>query len=285
MLPISLPSGVTSRDAFRPSFFLAFGALMHRSTRIWFRFSLRGWERLPTGPVIFVGNHSAIGVADILCMLGAWRTRFGLSRRCVGMMHDLFVRFPIVGRMAQGFGAVPANPRAAREAIARGHDVICFPGGDIDSCRPFTAAREVRFGRRRGYVRLALETGLPIVPLATIGSHWSYLILPGGETVARILGLRRWTRNTTWPITVGGVAAAVVIALVLASALPAWAIIVALVAMLLPTPVRVTTEMLEPIDICAATAHLEDPAARIEAAHLLVHGALVSAVGTMGHRT
>ena len=89
------------------------------------------------------------------------------------MMHDFFVSAPFIGWLARSFGAVRAEPTAARDAFARGYDVLCFPGGDIDAMRPFTRPREVRFGVRRGYIRIALEHGVPIVPVATIGSHYS----------------------------------------------------------------------------------------------------------------
>jgi hypothetical protein len=53
--------------------------------------------------------------------------------------------------------------------------------------------------------------------------------------------------------------------------------------MLVPNPSRVTTDVLEPIDVRALTAHIADHDARIEAAHALVHGALARAVATMSH--
>jgi 1-acyl-sn-glycerol-3-phosphate acyltransferase len=268
---------------FRPSVYLAFGALQNGWNRVWHRYELRGTERVPARPCLFVGNHSGLGIADVLCMVGAFRARFGLARRCVGMMQDLFVAMPIVGWFARSFGAVYASPDAARQAFARGYDVACFPGGDIDSCRPFTAHREVHFGDRRGYVRLALATGIPIVPVATIGSHFSYLVLPGGEQVARLARALGAKRSKRFPITLG--ALGVLLALILGAlgvASPWW-ILAALLAAIFPTPVRVTSEILAPIDVRAATAHIADPAERVEAAHRLVHGALAEAVQTLRH--
>jgi hypothetical protein len=52
----------------------------------------------------------------------------------------------------------------ARAELAAGRDVITFPGGDLDAGRPFHLPRVVRFGNRRGYAKLALEAGVPIVP-------------------------------------------------------------------------------------------------------------------------
>jgi 1-acyl-sn-glycerol-3-phosphate acyltransferase len=223
-------------------------------------------------------------VADVLCLIGAWQARFGSSRRVVGMMHDLFIAMPIVGWFARGFGAVRADPAAAREGFARGYDVACFPGGDIDACRPMTAPWEVRFGPRRGYVRLALEAGVPIVPVVTIGSHFSYLVLPGSEHVAR---LARWVagcRFKALPVTVGGLAVVAVLALTVAGIASPWWIAVASICALVPTPVRVTSAFLSPIDVRATTAHLASFEDRVELGHELVLGAIHGALRDMRHR-
>ena len=93
---------------------------------------------------------------------------------------------PGVRDLIRSVGAVEASPEAASAAFARGHDVLVYPGGDIDAYRGLHRPRDVVFGSRRGYARLALEAGIPVVPVATIGSHWSYLVLPGrGSSVAR----------------------------------------------------------------------------------------------------
>ena len=268
---------VCAQDAgFRPALYLWLGRLVARITRIWFRYRIDGLERIPRRPVLLVGNHSGIGIADVLCLFGAWREAFGLVRRPVGMMHEMFVDAPIIGFFARAIGAVRADPRAAREAFACGRDVVAFPGGAIDSCRPITARNEVRFGAHRGYAKLALELGVPIVPFATVGSHETYIILPGFYRITRALGLH--SRGTIVPITLGAVGLIVTLALALAGVVPPLLVLAALVVALVPSPFRVTTHVLPPIDVVTATAHLPDERARIELAHELVLGALQRAV-------
>jgi 1-acyl-sn-glycerol-3-phosphate acyltransferase len=224
-----------------------------------------------------------MGIVDVLCLLGAWAARYDGARRGVGMMHKMFITAPIVGAIARGFGAVPADPAAAKLAFARGYDVASFPGGDIDSCRPFNEARRVFFGPRRGYIRLALAERVPIVPLATLGSHHTYTLLPGGAAIARVTRMKRWARCERFPLVLGTVIAVAVLALTIAGLAPWWALALAMLAMVVPNPVRVTTLVLPPIDVAARTAHIADPDARIEAAHELVFGALEHAVATMEH--
>jgi 1-acyl-sn-glycerol-3-phosphate acyltransferase len=141
----------------------------------------------------------------------------------------------------------------------------------------------LRFNDRRGYVRLALERGVKVVPLATLGSHHSYTMLPGGEALACALDLHRRLRTHCLPLPLGGLAA--ILAIVLAAAGVLWWPIAAMVALLglVPWPVRVTSELLEPIDVVGETAHLADFEERVEHAHELVHGRLQRAVATMDH--
>ena len=182
------------RDHFNPRVFTLFGRLMSVVSRVWFRYALRGANRVPSSACLFVGNHSGIGIADVLCMLGAAQRYFGLTRRIVGLMHVTF----LAPRARSSLPRVRRGRRVTREregGARGGPRRRRVPGGDLDSCRPFFAPREVRFGARRGYVRLALETGAPVVPIATIGSHYTYLLAPGGAWISRALGLKRLTET------------------------------------------------------------------------------------------
>ncbi len=281
--PFSSREAEALESHYRPGFAVAFGRLMHAVNRVWFRFSLRGQLNVPNTPCLFVGNHSGIGIADVLCLLGGWLAHTKGRRRFVGMMHKMFIQTPVVGHIAAAFGAVPANPDNAKAALRRGYDVATFPGGDLDSCRPFTEARRVVFGGRRGYVRLALETGVPIVPVATIGSHFTYTLLPGGAAIARITRMKQWGRCEKFPLVLGTLVALLVAALALANVVPWWLVPVAVLLALVPNPVRVTSAFLPPIDVTSATAHITNESERIEAAHAMVHEALSKAVATMQH--
>ncbi len=246
-------------------------------SRRWFRFELRGLERLPPGPCLFVANHSGAGYADVVTLLGELGSRFGAERRVVGLSHGFPLALPGYGGFLRSLGAVDASHEAARAAFARGYDVLVYPGGDIDAYRGLHRPRDVVFGARRGYARLALEMGVPVVPVATIGSHWTYLVPPGVGRLGRALGLKKRIRAEVVPLTLGalGVGAAALFA--------PWALPFALAAAIVPTPARVTTELLPAIDVRAATEHETDVEARVERAHELVHGALQAAVRALEH--
>jgi 1-acyl-sn-glycerol-3-phosphate acyltransferase len=254
-----------------PGLARVFEAFLGLVARYWFRFRVHGTDNVPAEAAIFVGNHSGIGIADVICLLGA-RAQIAPHRRAVGLMHDLFVNMPLVGRLVRAAGAVSARPAHARQALARGYHVAVFPGGNLDACRPITEARRVVFGKRRGYVRLALETGAPVVPIATLGSHPTYVLLPWiGDWVGP--WLRRWglSRDERLPVPLASlVVLGAVVGLAL-GLLPWWSLLVALLVLLVPNPCRIDSVILEPIDLRAATSHVDDPEARIELANAIVH--------------
>ncbi len=235
-----------------------------------FRYELRGLERVPPPPCLFVGNHSGLGVVEILCMLTSWYEAFGDERPVLGLAHDFLFRVPVLASVMRGIGAVPASSEAAHEALAGGRDVLVFPGGERDAARPFYEANRVDFGARRGYVRIAREARVPIVPVATIGSHRTYTMAPGGDFLARSLGLKKLLRVERVPLPTGWIVGTAAAGAAVAGALPGWAGGLAFALGWLPNPVHVTTELLPPVRVT------DD--ADVEEVHRLVHGALQDAV-------
>lgn len=242
----------------------------------YFRYELRGMERLPDGPCLIVGNHSGFGIVEELMLVGEWSARDD-DRRAWGLVHDLFY-----GHYYRALGAIPASQENARTALRHGDDVLVFPGGDVDCCRPFYQPRAVDFAGRRGYVRLAIEEGIPVVPLATVGSHWTWTFLPGGRLLARVPGVRRLFRADIVPLPTALFGFLGVLSAVLFLGWPAWTAAIAIVAGLLPTPIRVTSEVCSPIDVTAIAADqpLDDA---LEAGHRAVHGRLQMTVRELGH--
>ena len=165
-----------------------------------------------------------------------------------------------------------------------GTDGPVFPVGQLLACPVVSGcAPTVVFGRRRGYLRIALGAGVPIVPLATIGSHFTWTSLPGGDVVARRLGLKRLARIERLPMPLA--------AFVLLGMLPGFGLGIfplpvmagAALAAALPNPVPVTSEVLRPIDVAAETAHVEDEETRLELGHQIVARTLARAVRGMRH--
>lgn len=164
----------------------------------------------------------------------------------VGLAHDVGLKQPLRWGVVR-IGGIRATSSAAIEVLRRGYDILVFPGGDLDALRPFAARYDVHWEGRSGFVRTAAISGVPIVPLATCGSHAQYTFLPGGRTVARILGLTRY-RIKTWPLPLGSFA---LVGATLGAALgwlPAKWIAVGVLVAFFPNPTRMHLKFLPPID-------------------------------------
>lgn len=160
---------------------------------VYFGAEVRGWERLPEkGPYLVVGNHSGgAETNDAAWFLTRWVEEKGPEEPLYVLAYDLLFAYPVLGPVLPRLGMLPASPENAREALARGAAVVVFPGGDQEAFRPWSHRNRIEFGGRKGFVRLALEAGVPVVPMTIHGAHQSTFVLTRGRALARHLGLHR----------------------------------------------------------------------------------------------
>ncbi len=210
---------------------------------------VEGIENLPaTGPVLVVGNHSCLFYMPDVWIAGtAIVGRRGLGSPSYALGYDLLFAVPGVGTYLRRIGAIPARNREAEEALADGALVLVYPGGDWEACRPWSERNRVEFGRHRGFVRLALRTGVPVVPVVTHGSHDAVVVLSRGEGIARALGLNN-LRIKVFPIVVG----------------PPFGV-TTMLAPPLPLPSAVTVEFLPAIDWSGLGAEAAEDGDTVEA--------------------
>ncbi len=148
-------------------------------------------DRLPPDDrILIVANHSGMGAAELWTLALAWYERFGVTRPIAGMAHPAGFRVPILREALQGLGAVEATRVGAAKARRAGVPILLFPGGDHEATRPFWQADRVDFAGRKGWIRLAREHGLTIVPLCISGSHITLPIVASGRAIAWLTGLR-----------------------------------------------------------------------------------------------
>jgi len=160
-----------------------------------------GLERVPDGPALAVGNHNGgIMSPDMFAFMVAWWRHFGVNAASYGLMHDLAVRLPVVGDLMAQLGAVPAHPANAMELLKRNAKVLVYPGGDIDAFRPWSRRTEIVFGKRMGFVRVALRMRVPIVPAVSVGAHEAFRVLTDGRRIVERLGLKRFGRVEVFPV-------------------------------------------------------------------------------------
>src|SRR3954464_8767359 len=167
----------------------------------WFRMEIEGWERIPEPPVLLVGIHSgAPFVWDAWTIGVQWWRRFGDERPLHGTAHDALMAAPLIGTYFRRMGVLPAAPDSIAAALAAGHDVALWPGGEVDSLRPWVQRDQAVLAGRKGFVRMAINAGVPIVPVATVGGPDSMPVLVRGRRLARALRLDQIARLKMFPI-------------------------------------------------------------------------------------
>ncbi len=201
---------------------------------LYFRAEVRGLGNVPEeGPVLLVGNHSGGNLTpDTAVFTLAFSTYFGVERVFHQLAHNLVLSMPGLSFLRK-YGTVAASHENARKALAAGAAVLVYPGGDYEVHRPSWEGGRVDFGGRKGFLRLALDEGVPIVPVVSIGGQETALFLSRGERLAKGLALDKLFRLKVLPISIA----------------PPWGVNVGDMLGHLPLPAKITVEALPPIDL------------------------------------
>ncbi|MDT5016445.1 MAG: hypothetical protein QOD39_2605 [Mycobacterium sp.] len=169
----------------------------------WFRMEIDGWENLPEAPVLLVGIHSgAPFVWDAWTIGVQWWRRFGQERPLHGTAHDALMAIPVIGRYFRAMGVLPAAPDAIATALAEGRDVALWPGGEVDSLRPWRERDMANLAGRKGFVKMAIRAGVPIVPIATVGGADAMPVLMRGDRLSSMLRLDKILRLKVFPLAI-----------------------------------------------------------------------------------
>jgi 1-acyl-sn-glycerol-3-phosphate acyltransferase len=200
----------------------------------YFRADVRGLDRIPAeGPVLLVGNHSGGNVTpDTMVFALAFSGHFGVERPLHPLVHNLVLAMPLPFNLSK-FGCVAASPENAKLALERDAAVLVYPGGDWEVHRPSWQEGRVEFAGRKGWAKLGIETGVPIVPLVSVGGQETAIFLSRGERLARALQLDRLFRLKVLPISLS---------------IP-WGVNVGDMLGHWPLPAKLTIEAMEPIDL------------------------------------
>jgi 1-acyl-sn-glycerol-3-phosphate acyltransferase len=169
----------------------------------YFRVKVHGVENMPSDtPVLLVGNHSGgLMPLDALFAINEIRDHQGEETVVHPLVHDFAYIAPRVARSARRMGILRADPSSAADALAAGRHVLVYPGGDEDAFRTFADRNRVVLAGRKGFIKLAMASGVPIVPLVSVGLHESFIVLSQGRGIAEKLGLRRFLRTDIFPIS------------------------------------------------------------------------------------
>ena len=220
-------------DAWDPEYIRVTLPLLRATFGTYFRGEVRGLENIPDGPSLLVGNHSGgLMIADTFILANEFYEFHGPDRRFHQLAHDMAARNPALG-LIRRYGTLAASHDNARKAFAKGAPVLVYPGGDYETFRPTSHGGQIEFGGRKGWVRLALEEGVPIVPVVAVGGQETALFVTRGERAARLLQLDKLARIKVLPVSLG----------------PPFGINLLDLPLRIPLPAKITVEVLPPIDL------------------------------------
>jgi 1-acyl-sn-glycerol-3-phosphate acyltransferase len=228
----------------------------------WFRPEVRGLDNIPEGAALYVCNHSGGFLTPDTWILAVSLVRQrGMEDVPYALAHQVVIEAPGTNQMLTAMGAVAANPENAHRVFEAGYKVLVYPGGDLDAFRPSRDRNRVVFGPRRGYIRLALREGVPIIPVVSAGAHDGWWVVSDGRWLSRLLHTHRFLRTDVLPITVS---------------LP-WGLTVG-APPYVPLPVSVILEVLPPIAFGRSGDEAAGDTDYVERCHQRVRDAMQTAL-------
>lgn len=145
-------------------------------------------DRADTGrPTLFVGNHSVLGVLDVMLFADALYRERGISVR---PLADRFhFKVPLWRDLVAQQGAVLGSRANCAALMRGGENILVFPGGAREVFKHKGEAYRLIWKERYGFVKLAIEHGYTITPYATVGAEECFdVLLDSGDYMNTPLG-------------------------------------------------------------------------------------------------
>ncbi|MBC7173970.1 MAG: acyltransferase family protein [Polyangiaceae bacterium] len=183
------PYGIAKRDL------AVFYTWLDKAYRSYFHCEVHGIEHIPVrGRAMIIGNHSGGVAIDAAMVLASCFFELSTPRLAQGMAEKFIQKLPGASQIASRIGQFTGLPEHAKRLLDEERLLMVFPEGARGTAKlAHEADSLVRFGT--GFMRLAMETGTPIIPLAFVG---------GGEampTVANLYGLGKLLGVPYVPVT------------------------------------------------------------------------------------
>ena len=198
-VPVNHPDGGVdpfgfNLDAYKRA--IAACAFLHK---VYFRAEAHGLENVPAGRVLVVSNHSGQLPIDGVLIATSMFYEAEPPRIVRSMVEKWTQTLPFVGTFFQRVGQIVGVPENARRLLEQGEAVLVFPEGARGISKPFAQRYQLtEFGL--GFMRLALETNTPIVPVAVIGAEEQYVNLGNSRRLAKLLQMPVFPLVPQWYI-------------------------------------------------------------------------------------
>jgi 1-acyl-sn-glycerol-3-phosphate acyltransferase len=180
-------------------------------------------------------HNGGVTPVDSFILGVEYHRHFAYERPLHFLAHSILWKVPYLGELAERVGGVSTNPQAAQALLEAGRTVCVYPGGAYEVFRPFWKRHEVDWNGHMGYLRLAVKTRTPVVPIPSVGAHETLIVLARGQRLLRMVGLEG---------KIPGVSI-----LPVGLAFPAGLTIAGLFPPYLPLPAQVSLRVMEPLEL------------------------------------
>jgi 1-acyl-sn-glycerol-3-phosphate acyltransferase len=155
----------------------------------WFRTEWQGLEKIPeAGGALLVANHAGAIPSDAPVIMHGIEKELG--RPVYGLADYFFRTVPVVGTLWARAGGVSARPGNAYRLLREQDQLaLVFPEGTKGPSKSYTDRYQLRRFGRGGFVEIAMRAGVPVIPIAVVGSEEAMPVVFRLPTLAKALGV------------------------------------------------------------------------------------------------
>ncbi|MBN1628521.1 MAG: acyltransferase family protein [Thermoleophilia bacterium] len=153
--------------------------------RLYHRAEIECADRLPAeGGAVIVSNHGRLDLDSFILAGLILRSR----RRLVRILADhLWFDIPVVRRLWALAGAVDGTRENAARLLSREELVLTYPGGVREIMNGRFGHEHIEWSGRLGFARVAIEGGVPVIPVVSVGVNNGFVFLTSGRRLGRLL--------------------------------------------------------------------------------------------------
>jgi 1-acyl-sn-glycerol-3-phosphate acyltransferase len=155
----------------------------------WFRTEWEGLEKIPAeGGALLVANHAGAIPSDAPVIMHGIEKE--LERPVYGLADYFFRTVPVVGTLWARAGGVSARPANAYRLLKEQRQLaLVFPEGTKGPSKSYTDRYQLRRFGRGGFIEIAMRAGVPVIPIAVVGSEEAMPVVFRLPTLAKALGV------------------------------------------------------------------------------------------------
>jgi len=135
-----------------------------------------------TKPAVYVSNHTILGILDGFPFASELYLRKGIMLRALADSNHFKV--PVWRDvLAQNFGVVEASRKNCATLMKQGESLVVYPGGAREICKKRGEQYVLKWKDRKGFVRMAMEYGYDIIPVAAVGAEEAFTIVRDADDI------------------------------------------------------------------------------------------------------